>query len=117
MIKYALDDNVWLRKKTFGRNENKKLSPRRTGPWKIVKIYPNGVNFKIEDQSNKKTVVVHHNRLSPATVMDTEDISARRSNDETANDSDTTLITESENEEGDETPAQGNERRYPERIR
>ena len=31
-IKYALHDEVWLRGKTFGKHENKKLAPRRTGP-------------------------------------------------------------------------------------
>ena len=51
--KYGLNDEVWLRKKTFGKHENKKLSARRTGPWKIVKLYTNGVNFKIEDRNKK----------------------------------------------------------------
>ena len=61
---YNVDDKVWLHKKHFKKGENPKLSPRKSGPWRIVKVYPNKVNFKIEDSEGNQQVV-HHNKLSP----------------------------------------------------
>ncbi len=64
VIKYALNDKVWLHKKEFKKGENVKLALRKTGPWKVIKVCPNGVNFKIEDNAGRQQVV-HHNRMSP----------------------------------------------------
>ena len=44
--------------------EDRKLAPRRTGPWTIIKKLPNGVNFQIENHRNEAKIV-HHGRLSP----------------------------------------------------
>ena len=61
---YQVNDKVWLHKKAFKKGENAKLSPRKSGPWKVVQVYPNKVNYKIEDEEGKQQVI-HHNRLSP----------------------------------------------------
>ena len=45
---YQVGDQVWLKKKCYKTDENTKLSPRRTGPWSIIKKLPNKVNFKIK---------------------------------------------------------------------
>ena len=57
-------DKVWLRKKCYKTGENKKLSPRRTGPWTIAENLANGVNFRITIDGDKTEKVVHHNRLT-----------------------------------------------------
>ena len=62
--RYSLHDRAWLLKKLLKSGENRKLSPRRTGPWTIVKLYPNGGNFRIENGAGD-SLVVHHNRLTP----------------------------------------------------
>ena len=60
---YDEGDKVWLKKKCYRTGENKKLSPRKTGPWVIIKKYDNLVNFKI--QMGKEEKVVHYNRIVP----------------------------------------------------
>ena len=45
---YAMGDKVWLRKKCYKTGENRKLSPRRTGPWTVIETFPNLVNFRIK---------------------------------------------------------------------
>ena len=65
---YKPDDIVWLKKKTFKPGESKKLAPRKTGPWCVVRKLPNGVNFEIQDKRSKEFKIVHHNRLSPAVI-------------------------------------------------
>ena len=80
-ITYSLKDKVWLHKVTFKKGENAKLSPRKTGPWTIVKVYPNGVNFKIEDAAGNLQVV-HHNRMSPVKEAPLDD-SSESDSDET----------------------------------
>ena len=102
-IKYVINDKVWLQKKTFKPNENKKMSPQKTGPWTIIKVYPNNVNFKIVDNSGK-TQVVHHNRLSPVRGENTEDNPCYIMSDD-----ESTCSSNDENEE--------EERRYPLRNR
>ena len=119
LIKYALYDEVWHQRKTFGKNENKKMAPRKTGPWKIIKVYPNGVNFKIEDKNSNKRLIAHHNRLSPVTARDNgvgEPTSITF--DESDSDSEGNLPLTSEEETNDEymqAPTIG--RAYPKRIR
>ncbi len=61
---YAVGQNVWLKVKHYKTGENRKLAPRRDGPWTIVQKLPNGVNFKIENRK-KEQKVVHHDRLLP----------------------------------------------------
>ena len=46
------------------KSENSKLPSRKTGCWKVIKIYPFKVNFKIDYEKGNQQVV-HHNRLSP----------------------------------------------------
>ena len=61
---YVPGDKVWLKRRHFKPGENRKLSPRKTGPWTVICKKPNGVNFEIEN-SKKKRKVVHHDRLAP----------------------------------------------------
>ena len=65
VFKYSLEDKVWLQKKTFKKDENKKLAPRKSGPWTVTKICPNGVNYQITEDRSGNTKVVHHNRIVP----------------------------------------------------
>ena len=63
---YHVGEKVWLKTKYYKTGENKKLSPRRNGPWTIVDKLPNGLNFRIENDSTGNKKVVHHNRLTPS---------------------------------------------------
>ena len=87
----------------------------------MVATYPNGVNFKIEDESAKQQVV-HHNRLSPVRESpnhDNDDSSDDSEPDVTGNDEDgsatddTSTSGESAGSAGEEVPP----RRYPLRER
>ena len=62
---YKTGDQVWVKRKYFKPGENKKLLPRKDGPWTVLRKMPNGVNFEIECTKSGKTKLVHHNRLSP----------------------------------------------------
>lgn len=64
---YRPDDKAWLKKKCFKPGESRKLAPRKTGPWTIIRKLPNGVNFEIQNDRTKVKKIVHHNRLSPVT--------------------------------------------------
>lgn len=70
---HTVGQYVWLKKKFYKTGENRKLSPRRTGPWKIIEILPNGVNFKIRNESSGITQIVHHDRLTPLKISLTND--------------------------------------------
>lgn len=61
---YTVGQQVWLKVKYYKTGENRKLAPRRDGPWKIISKLPNGVNFQIEN-SRKEQKIVHHDRLLP----------------------------------------------------
>ena len=61
---YVAGQQVWLKKKHYKTGENRKLAPRREGPWTVFEKLPNGVNFKIIN-SKKEEKIVHHDRLSP----------------------------------------------------
>jgi len=63
-INYKRGDKVWLKIKHYKTGENRKLAPRRTGPWKVLRKLPNGVNFEIAN-AHKEKKIVHHNRLLP----------------------------------------------------
>ena len=41
------------------------MSPRKSGPWIIIRKCSNGVNFEIESEKNKTGKIIHHNRLYP----------------------------------------------------
>ena len=56
---YKENDQVWLKRKHFKPGENRKLTPRKSGPWIVIKKLPNGVNFEIVDPKSKETKVVH----------------------------------------------------------
>ena len=62
---YKTGEKVWMKKKRFKPGENRKLSPRKTGPWTVIRKCNNGVNFEIENDKNKKRNIIHHNRLFP----------------------------------------------------
>ena len=62
---YKEGDQVWLRKKAYKTGEYKKLSPRRTGPWTVLKKLNNGSNYQIQLNGSKDVKVVHHDRISP----------------------------------------------------
>ena len=63
-IDYTVGQKVWVKVKHYKTGENRKLAPRRDGPWTIVDKLPNGVNFRVEN-SRKQQKTVHHDRLSP----------------------------------------------------
>ena len=82
---YAMGDKVWLRKKCYKTGENRKLSPRRTGPWTVIETFPNLVNFRIKLGNIEN--VVHYNRLSPVkespvtNTVDVTEANRTRNND------------------------------------
>ena len=63
-IDHSEGQQVWLKVKHYKTGEDRKLAPRRDGPWKIISKLTNDVNFQIEN-SRKERKIVHHNRLSP----------------------------------------------------
>ena len=62
---YGEGDKVWLKVKYYKTGENRKLAPRRGGPWVVVQRMPNGVNVRIQNETTKEEKVVHHDRLTP----------------------------------------------------
>ena len=129
---YKPGDWVWLKKKVFKPGESRKLAPRKTGPWRVLRKLPNGVNFEIEELKTKTIKIVHHNRLTPASAHPTETTpsSTKHSSQQPStseihsvpkigapytdlSDSEDDYETASENEHVD-NPA---EPRYPQRIR
>ena len=62
---YKVNDKLWLQKRVYRKGENKKLSARKTDPWTVIKVCPNGVNYKKVDDKVGKTQIVHHNKLRP----------------------------------------------------
>ena len=63
-VDYEPNQKVWLKVKHYKTGENRKLAPRRTGPWNVIRKLPNGVNFRIENSQGEQKVV-HHDRLIP----------------------------------------------------
>ena len=61
-----------MTKKYFKTGENRKLSPRRGGPWTIIEKCPNGVNFRVRCDTTREEKVVHHDRLYPVKYRDKE---------------------------------------------
>ena len=120
---YKAGEKVWLKRRHFKPGENRKLSPRKTGPWTVICKKPNGVNFEIEN-SKKKRQVVHHDRLAPfrhrSPGLDEADevVQPTPSQDEVSPSSfgEEYSSTDSDSDTG-APPAQENERRYPLRNR
>ncbi len=106
---YGKGDQVWLKVKYYKTGENRKLAPRRGGPWVVLEKLPNGVNFKIKNTSTNETKIVHHDRLSPVRGnLDEVAMKKRRrvddnQRDESDNTSDTT--------DSDDGTFRGNEER------
>ena len=121
LIKHSLNDKVWVRNKTFKAGESAKLAPRRSGPWEIIEIMPNGRNFRLKNCQNGRLIVVHHDRIEPIrsnTVESSEDNES--SDDDSSDDGYMTPDTEptipnAEQENRGNEPAP--ERRYPQRER
>ena len=93
---YKAGDKVWLKVKYYKTGVNRKLSPRRTGPWTVVSKLPNGVNFKIRNRNGDEKVV-HHDRLNlfkdgptpsstPGTIVNSDDIEDSVSGSESSSD-------------------------------
>ena len=128
---YRPGEQVWLKKKCFKPGESRKLAPRKTGPWTIIRKLPNGVNFEIHEDKRKMAKVVHHNRLSPAAsrpVTKGESkcrnsfVKLNTKNDDFSDDystdssvSDTHLSVEEDDSDNDDVSQ--NQRRYPLRLR
>ena len=62
---YANGEKVWLKVKFYKTGENRKLSPRRNGPWTVLSKLPNGVNFHIINDKTREEKIVHHDRINP----------------------------------------------------
>ena len=60
---YKAGEKVLVKRKTFKPGENRKIAPRKAGPWTIVEKMSNGVNFKVEN--GKECKILHHDRLIP----------------------------------------------------
>ena len=65
---YKEGDQVWLKVQYYKTGENRKLSPRRNGPWTVIRKLPNGVNFEILNDKTRDRKIVHHDRLSPCKI-------------------------------------------------
>ena len=106
VLRYAPNDMVWLHKVSFKKGENAKLSPRKTGPWKVIEVLANGVNFRIEDEQGFRQIV-HHNRLSPVRYLQSSDGVSSNDSDTDADDTEPRLNPDQEQPQ----------RRYPLRNR
>ena len=62
---YKVGAKVWVKKKNYKTGENRKLAPRKTGPWTIWRKCNNGVNYEVVNDSDKKVKIIHHNILYP----------------------------------------------------
>ena len=67
---YIEGDKVWLKVKFYKTGENRKLAPRRGGPWVVLRKLPNGVNFEIKNVATREVKIVHHDRLTPVREHD-----------------------------------------------
>ena len=56
---YSPRENVCLKQKLYRTGENRKLAPRRDGPWTVTKWLPNGVNFLIRNSDGEQKIVHH----------------------------------------------------------
>ena len=110
LIDYSVHDKVWIRNKTFKTGESAKLAPRRSGPWEVVEVKPNGRNFQLKNCRNGKLIVVHHDRMEPIRSGSDTFVETETSDDESSSSDDgyTTPATE---------PPAEQQGRYPRRER
>lgn len=67
--KFELGDKVYVNETQIKQGLSKKLAPRWTGPFRIIKqLGP--VNFEVQHLKTKKKIFVHANRLKPAVLGD-----------------------------------------------
>ena len=116
---FAAGEKVWIKRKYYRTVENKKLSPRKDGPYTIVSKLPNGVNFHIKNDASRKERIVHHDRMVPARISADNavpvTIDLPPNNPSTENISSYDSDSDSSSyESAEEEPA---ERRYPRRNR
>ena len=107
---YRKGDKVWLNVKYYKTGENRKLSPRRRGPWTVLQKLPNGVSFKIINNHTRETKIVHHDRLAP--IKETSDTDKSERNFEnphhdTIASRDRSLVSDSSDSSGSETLVEG----------
>ena len=113
---YEIGEKVWLKKKNFKVGESRKLSPRKTGPWTIRNKMTNGVTYQIENDSTKKTLVVHHDRMER--VKRNKSNSAIRDDQNESDQYDSDISSsETEREESVDEMKPNVEPRYPTRVR
>ena len=88
LIDYSVHDKVWVRNKTFKTGESAKLAPRRSGPWEVVEVKPNGRNFQLKNCRNGKLIVVHHDRMEPIRSGSDTFVETETSDDESSSSDD-----------------------------
>ena len=115
LIEHSLHDKVWLRKKTFKAGESAKLAPRRSGPWEVIEVMPNGRNFRLKNCQNGRSTVVHHDRMVPV-LSDTVE-SSDDNEDSDDDSSDDGYMTPDEEPPSPNAEQGAEERRYPLRER
>ena len=107
---YKVGDKVWVKMKYYKVGEHRKLSPRRSGPWTIREKLPNGLNFKVTNDSSKSEKIIHHDRLSPAKAMPSSQrnyISEDGVHDSTGDEED--LSSDNSEESDNDSTADGNQ--------
>ena len=115
LIEYSVHDKVWVRNKTFKAGESAKLAPRRSGPWEVIEVMPNGRNFRLKNCQNGRFTVVHHDRIVPVrsdTVVSSDD--NETSDDESSDDG---YMTPDEEPATPNAEPAAQEGRYPQRER
>ena len=85
---YKIGDEVLLRNRCFKLGESAKQAPRRSGPWAIIEVLPNGRNFRLKNVRNGRVSVVHHDRIVPVTNSNDIIISCDEHNDDVSSSSD-----------------------------
>ena len=64
-INHQEGEKVLLKVKYYKTGEIRKLAPRYSGPWTVLRKLPNGVNFEIYNPTTSAKKIVHHDRLIP----------------------------------------------------
>ena len=64
-INHQEGEKVLLKVKHYKTWENRKLAPRYSGPWTVLRKVPNGVNFEIYNPNTSAKKIMHHDRLIP----------------------------------------------------
>ena len=61
-----------MKVKYYKTGENRKLAPRRGGPWIVLRKLPNDVNFEIKNIATKEVKIVPCDRLTPVKENNTK---------------------------------------------